>query len=248
MPKTIREGALTSTIQIEPHESPKIIHDVLHAAGAELVIVSASIDEKSQGIPIDSVLAEMADVSPILISTTSLAHTSSDAISIAQMLRKALGINLVKLDVRPDKTLSQPDNLETFRAAKILVQEGFEVIPMIFPDPIIAIKLQEVGCKALRLTAGHLKSGLGITNLQLMLATKSAVTIPCIGEGGIATVSDVALVMQSGFDAVLVNSAIAKAGNPRLMASAMRLAVTAARACYLAQRMPILSTPVGDSN
>lgn len=227
----------------EQYDSAELIRTVFANSNSELLIVAASLGDSSPGLPLSAVLSRLDGGMPIMISTTSLASSVSDAISIARLLRESLDVQSVKLDVRPDTLRSIPDNRLTIDAARILISEGFEVVPMITPDRVAAVELERIGCKALRLMAGPLRKGAGIANLQLMLSVKREVGVPCIGEGGVGTCSDVALMMQSGMDAVLVNTAIARSSNPPLMARAMRLAVAAGRDCYLAGRMPVETDP-----
>lgn len=225
-------------VGIEQYEDAAVIRDVLAESRSELLIVTTGDRTIGRGVPVDQIFAALGQPSPALIGTTSFAQSAKEAIATARVLRDALGISLVKLDVRPGGEQNWPDNGATIHASKILLDEGFDVIPMILPDPRAALELQEMGCCALRLLAGPIRSGLGVTNLELMMSVKSAVGVPCVGEGGIGNVYDVALLMQNGFDAVLVNSAIASSAHPARMARAMRYAVAAGRLCYLAKGMP----------
>jgi thiazole synthase len=221
---------------IEQLDSPETIRDVLTDSMSELLIITVDPSGCRQGLALTSILDHVADLNLNVVGTTCHASADTEAVLIARLLRESLDITLVKLDVRPDADRSLPDTAATISAAQVLLRDGFSVIPMIQPDTDAAVELQERGCCALRLMAGRIRSGLGVTNLDAMLAVKAAVTIPCIGEGGIATVADAALIMQHGLDAVLVNTAITRAGSPRLMAKAMKEAVDAGRLGYLARR------------
>ena len=237
----LRNGALYSRllVGIERYDSPEVIREVLEGANSELLIVTVGAGESERGLPLTVILDQLQDLSPTLVGTTCHAQSSDEAIAVARLLKDSLDVNLIKLDVRPDKHRSLPDNSATIKAAEVLLKDGFQVMPMITPDPIAAIELERIGCCAVRLLAGPLRSGLGVTNLQMMLAVKSSVSVPCVGEGGVATASDVASMVEHGLDAVLVNSAITKAGSSALMVRAMSHAVAAGRLCYLAKRMPV---------
>jgi thiazole synthase len=236
-------------VGIEQYNSPEVVRDVFIGSNSELLIVTVDKRKVRRGLPLTALLDYLKDLSPVLVGTTCYAGSSDEAVLTARLLRDSLGVDLIKLDVRPDKDRSLPDNTATIKAAQVLTKEGFNIIPMIIPEPAAALELQRIGCCALRLLAGPVRSGLGVTNLQIMMAVKDAVSIPCIGEGGIATVADAAIIIQNGFDAVLVNSAITKAAEPGLMAKAMRHAVAAGRLCYLAGMHPEQETAAlnGDS-
>ncbi|ELG2268042.1 hypothetical protein RNZ15_004152 [Salmonella enterica] len=143
-------------------------------------------------------------------------------------LRELFDIEFVKLDVRNDVRQRWANNFDVIEAAEVLIKEGFDVMPMITPDPYAAMKLQDMGCCALRLSAGELGTGRGIYNFQVMENVRSMVTIPCVGETGILNVTEVTQLFSIGMDAVLVNSAIAQASDPIAMATAMRLATESA--------------------
>jgi thiazole synthase len=226
-------------VGIERYDSPELIREVLAGADSELLIVTVGDRHTTLGLPLTAILGRLQDLNPTLVGTTCHAQSTGEAISVARLLKDSLGVNLIKLDVRPDEYRSLPDNAATIKAAEVLVREGFDVMPMLTPDPVAAAEAEKVGCCALRLLAGPLRSGLGVTNLAMMLAVKASVGVPCVGEGGVATASDAALMVERGIDAVLVNSAITKAGSPALMVRAMSHAVTAGRLCYVAGRMPV---------
>lgn len=225
-------------VGIERYDSPEVVREVLAGADSELLIVTVGDRHTTLGLPLTTVLDELQDLNPTLVGTTCHAQSAGEAVSVARLLRDSVGANLIKLDVRPDKYRSLPDNAATINAAEVLVRDGFDVMPMITPDPVVGVEAEKVGCCALRLLAGPLRSGLGVTNLEMMLAVKASVGVPCIGEGGVATASDAALMVERGIDAVLANSAITKARSPGLMVRAMSHAVTAGRLCYVAGRMP----------
>lgn len=223
---------LTSRLMIgtEQYDSAEMIRDVTVAAGAELLIATINPKDRSSGVAI-------ADVSKAFdkcnyrytpVSTTSFVHSAHEAIDTAMKLRDLFDIQFVKLDVRNDEQQRWANNYDVITAADVLIKAGFDVMPMITPDPYAAMKLQDMGCCALRLSAGELGTGKGIYNLQAMENVKNIVSIPCVGETGILNVMEVTQLFAIGMDAVLVNSAIAQANNPLAMATAMRLAVESA--------------------
>ena len=220
---------LTSRIMIgtEQYATAEMIRDVTIAAGAELLIATINPKDRSSGVSIADVAKsfEAKNYKYIPVSTTSFVNSAQDAIDTALKLRDLFGIEFIKLDVRNDIKQRWANNFDVIEAAKRLLKEGFDVMPMINPDPYTAMKLQDMGCCALRLSAGELGTGKGIYNLEAMENVKSMVTIPCIGETGIINVTEVTQLFNAGMDAVLVNSAIAQANDPIAMAVAMRLAV-----------------------
>ena len=168
-----------------------------------------------------------------LLPNTAGCYTPEDAITTAQLGRELLGTNLVKLEVIGDERTLFPDIEGTLEAARVLVREGFQVLPYCLDDPITCKRLEEIGCVAVMPLAAPIGSGLGIrnpTNLQIIVENAG---VPVIVDAGLGTASDAALAMELGVDAVLMNSAIAGSQDPVKMATAMRLAVEAG---YLARR------------
>ncbi|MBD2794387.1 hypothetical protein ID852_16045 [Xenorhabdus sp. 42] len=220
---------LTSRLMIgtEQYHSAEIIRDVTIAAGSELLITTINPQDRSSGVAIVDVAEafKKIDYKCVHVSTTSFVHSAQEAIDTALKMRDLFNIEFVKLDVRNDVRQRWANNFEVIEAAEVLLRQGFDVMPMITPDPYAAMKLQDMGCCALRLSAGELGTGKGIYNLEAMENVKSMVNIPCIGETGIINVTEVTQLFGIGMDAVLVNSAIAQANKMIAMATAMRLAV-----------------------
>jgi len=220
---------LTSRLMIgtEQYNSAEMIRDVTIAAGAELLIATINPKDRSSGVTIADVAKSFEESSYkyVSVSTTSFVHSSQEAIDTALKMRDLFGIEFVKLDVRNDPKQRWANNFDVLKAAVVLLKQGFDVMPMITPDPYAAMKLQDLGCCALRLSAGELGTGKGIYNLEAMQNVRDMVAIPCIGETGIISVTEVTQLFNIGMDAVLVNSAIAQSNNPIAMATAMRLAV-----------------------
>ena len=165
--------------------------------------------------------------------------TAEEAITTFRLVREATGIDLIKLEVIGDtqKTL-YPDVMETLKACEILAKEGFTVMAYTNDDPIMAKRMESAGAAAVMPLAAPIGSGLGVQNRYNVLFVKEAVSVPVVVDAGIGCASDAAICMEIGADAVLTNTAIAQAKNPILMATAMRDAVRAGRASYLAGRIP----------
>ena len=149
------------------------------------------------------------------------------------------GHNLVKLEVLGDEKTLYPDVVQTLDAAKILVADGFEVMVYTSDDPILAKELENIGCVAVMPLAAPIGSGLGIQNKYNLMTIIEQANVPIIVDAGVGTASDAAVAMELGCDGVLMNTAIAGAKNPVLMASAMKKAVQAGREAFLAGRMPM---------
>jgi thiazole synthase len=145
---------------------------------------------------------------------------------------------MVKLEVIGDERTLLPDNEALIEAAKILVKEGFVVLPYTSDDPVVARKLEDIGCSAIMPLAAPIGSGLGIRNPYNIRIIKESASVPVVVDAGVGTASDAAIAMELGADAVLMNTAIAGAKYPVKMAHAMRLAVEAGRLAYLAGRIP----------
>lgn len=224
-----KDVTLTSRLLIgtEQYGTSELIRDITIASGSELLIATINPKDRSSGVPISDVASSLdkENYNYVPVSTTSFVHTVEEAIDTARKLRELFDINFVKLDIRNDSKQRWSNNYDVLEAASILLDDGFDVMPMITPCPFAAKKLEELGCCALRLSAGELGTGVGIYNLQAMKNVRDEVTIPCVGETGIISVCEVTKLFEIGMDAVLVNSAIAQAKNPIAMAHAMRLAV-----------------------
>jgi thiazole synthase len=173
-----------------------------------------------------------------ILPNTAGCYNAEDAVRTCRLAREAGVGKLVKLEVIGDDKTLFPDIPATLEAAKILVQEGFVVLPYITDDPITAKKLQDIGCAAVMPLAAPIGSGLGIRNPYNLRIILEQATVPVIVDAGVGTASDAALAMEMGCDGVLMNTAIAGARNPILMAEAMRLGIEAGRKAFLAGRIP----------
>jgi thiazole synthase len=207
----------------------------LAASGAEIVTVALRrVDLKAA----DNLLSWIDRDRYTLLPNTAGCYTADDAVRTLRLARE-LGIaEIVKLEVIGDPKTLLPDNEETLRAAKILIDEGFTVLPYCTDDPIVCRKLQELGCAAVMPLAAPIGSGLGIRNPHNLALILEQATVPVIVDAGVGTASDAAVAMELGCDAVLMNTAIAAAKHPVQMAEAMRLGILAGRMAFLAGRMP----------
>lgn len=174
----------------------------------------------------------------VILPNTAGCFTAEDAVRTLRLAREAGGWNLVKLEVLGDTETLYPNVVETLKAAEMLVADGFEVMAYTNDDPIVARQLEEAGCVAVMPLGNPIGSGRGLANPFNIRVIKQRAKAPIIVDAGIGTASDAAKAMELGADAVLINTAIAEAKDPCLMARAMRDAVRAGRQAYLAGRMP----------
>src|SRR3954471_20581796 len=174
-----------------------------------------------------------------LLPNTAGCYTADDAVRTCRLAEELGMSKWVKLEVLGDEKTLYPDVEETLKAARVLVKEGFTVLPYTSDDPITARKLEEIGCAAVMPLAAPIGSGLGIRNPHNLRLVMEAVNIPVIVDAGVGTASDASIAMELGCDGLLMNTAIAAAQDPVRMARAMRLAVEAGREAYLAGRIPM---------
>ncbi|MCK6587929.1 MAG: thiazole synthase, partial [Polyangiaceae bacterium] len=185
-----------------------------------------------------SMMSLLTSIKLTILPNTAGCYTVEDALRTARLARE-LGISdLVKLEVIGDQRTLFPDNEATLEAAKILVKEGFTVLPYCIDDPIVCRKLEDVGCAAVMPLAAPIGSGLGIRNPYNLMIIREQTKVPLIVDAGVGTASDAAAAMELGCEGVLMNTAIAGARDPVMMAEAMRDAVHAGRLAFLAGRIP----------
>ena len=211
----------------------------LETSGAEIITVAIRRTNIGQNPDEPSLLDVISPSQYTLLPNTAGCYTVEDAVRTLRLARELLdGHNLVKLEVLGDPKTLYPNMVETIKAAEILIKEGFQVMVYTSDDPIIAKQLEEIGCVAIMPLASLIGSGMGILNpwnLQIIIENTK---VPVLVDAGVGTASDAAIAMELGCDGVLMNTAIAAAQNPVLMASAMKKAVEAGREAYLAGRMP----------
>ncbi|GJL95735.1 MAG: thiazole synthase [Hyphococcus sp.] len=211
--------------------------EAAEAAGAEMVTVAVrrvNLTDKDKPLLVDYLDPEKY----IYLPNTAGCFTADDAIRTLRLAREAGGWDLVKLEVLADQKTLYPDMEETLAAAKLLIKDGFDVMVYCSDDPVYARKLEDAGCCAIMPLGSLIGSGLGVmnpVNIRLIVEQSS---VPVIVDAGVGTASDAAVAMELGCDGVLMNTAIAEAKDPILMASAMKHAVIAGREAYLAGRMP----------
>ncbi|MCU0840675.1 MAG: thiazole synthase [Thiobacillaceae bacterium] len=211
----------------------------VEASGAEIVTVAIRRTNIGQDPSQPSLLEALPPSRYTYLPNTAGCYTAEDAIRTLRLARELLdGHDLVKLEVLGDPQSLYPNVVETLRAAEVLVKDGFKVMVYTSDDPIIARQLEELGCVAVMPLASLIGSGMGILNPWNLQIIIDRLHVPVIVDAGVGTASDAAIAMELGCDAVLMNTAIAGAGNPVLMASAMRKAIEAGREAYLAGRMP----------
>ncbi len=218
--------------------SPQVMAQALAACGAEIVTVA--LRRVDIGNPQDDTLREVDREKYLLLPNTSGARTAEEAIRLSRLARAATNINWVKLEVTPDPYYLLPDPVETLKAAEILVKEGFVVLPYINADPILAKRLADAGTATVMPLGSPIGSNQGLktrTALEIIIEQSS---VPVVVDAGLGLPSHAAEAMEIGADAVLVNTAIATADDPREMAIAFKLAVEAGRRAYLAgPRAPV---------
>ena len=211
----------------------------IEASGAQIVTVAIRRTNIGQNANEPSLLDAVPPSKYTYLPNTAGCYTADDAVRTLRLARELLdGHELVKLEVLGDPKTLFPNMMETLKAAETLVQDGFKVMVYCSDDPILAKRLEEIGCVAVMPLASLIGSGMGILNpwnLQLILENAK---VPVIVDAGVGTASDAAIAMELGCDGVLMNTAVAAAKNPVLMAQAMKKAVEAGREAYLAGRMP----------
>jgi thiazole synthase len=207
------------------------------ASGAQVVTVALRrVDLKATGEA--SMFSWIDTKLRTLLPNTAGCYTAEDAIRTCHLARELSMGELVKLEVLGDQKTLFPDVEETLKAARVLVKDGFTVLPYITDDPIACRKLEDAGCAAVMPLAAPIGSGLGIRNPYNIRIILETVKVPVIVDAGVGTASDAAVAMELGCHGVLMNTAIACARDPVRMANAMRLAVEAGREAYLAGRIP----------
>ena len=221
------------------YSSNQVMAESIAASKSEMVTVALRrVDIENEN---DDMLAAIDQEKHLLLPNTSGARDAKEAVRLAKLARAASGINWLKLEVTPDPYYLLPDGTETLKAAEELVKDGFIVLPYINADPILAKKLQDVGTATVMPLASPIGSNQGLnTRASIEIIIKQA-TVPVVVDAGLGLPSHAADAMEMGADAVLVNTAIAAAGDPILMAKAFKQAVKAGRRGYLAGKAAISS-------
>lgn len=217
------------------YPNQQVMMDAIAASGAEVVTVAIRrINIQGGG---ENVIELLADDYHLLPNTAGC-YTARDAVLTAQLAREAIGTNWIKLEVIGDEETLYPDVEHLLAAADELVKDGFIVLPYCSDDPITCRKLADIGCAAVMPLGAPIGSGMGLRNPYNIEIIRDQVSIPVIVDAGIGTASDAAIALELGCDAILLNTAIAKARDPIKMADAMGKGVQAGRLAYEAGRIP----------
>jgi len=209
------------------------------AAGAQIVTVAIRRSNIGQNPGEPNLLDVLPPDRYTILPNTAGCYTADDAVRTCRLARELLdGHTLVKLEVLGDQRTLYPDVVATLAAAEILVKDGFDVMVYTSDDPILCKRLEDIGCVAVMPLAAPIGSGLGIQNRYNLIEIIESAKVPIIVDAGVGTASDAAIAMELGCDGVLMNTAIAGARDPVLMASAMRKAIEAGREAFLAGRIP----------
>ncbi len=234
--RTFRSRLLTGTGKFKDLDQTR---RATEAAGAEIVTVAIRRTNIGQNPGEPNLLDVLPPQRYTILPNTAGCYTADDAVRTCKLARELLdGHNLVKLEVLGDQRTLYPDVVQTLKAAELLVADNFDVMVYTSDDPILARQLEQIGCCAVMPLAAPIGSGLGIQNRYTLLEIIDNAKVPIIVDAGVGTASDAAIAMELGCDGVLMNTAIAGAKDPVLMASAMRKAVEAGREAFLAGRIP----------
>ncbi|MET4728572.1 thiazole synthase [Lysobacter enzymogenes] len=234
--KTYRSRLLTGTGKFKDLTETRLATE---AAAAEIVTVAIRRTNIGQNPGEPNLLDVLPPDRYTLLPNTAGCYTADDAVRTCRLARELLdGHTLVKLEVLGDQRTLFPDVIQTLAAAETLVKDGFDVMVYTSDDPILAKRLEEIGCVAVMPLAAPIGSGLGVQNKYNLLEIVENAKVPIIVDAGVGTASDAAIAMELGCDGVLMNTAIAGARDPILMAHAMKLAVEAGRAAFKAGRIP----------
>jgi thiazole synthase len=213
--------------------------EAIEISGAEIVTVAVRRSNLGQNPDEPNLLEVVPPEKYTILPNTAGCYTAEEAVRTCRLARELLdGHDLVKLEVLGDEKTLFPDITATLEATELLIKDGFKVMVYTNDDPIIAKRLEDMGCVAVMPLAAPIGSGLGIRNPYNILTIIENASVPILVDAGVGTASDAAIAMELGCDGVLMNTAIAAAQNPVLMASAMKKAIEAGREAFLAGRMP----------
>jgi thiazole synthase len=240
--KTFNSRLFTGTGKFS---SVEVMEEALVASGSELVTVA--LKRVDMNNPQDDILRHLQHSHINLLPNTSGVRTAKEAVFAAQLAREALQTNWLKLEIHPDPKYLMPDPIETLRATEELVKLGFVVLPYIHADPVLCKRLEEVGAAAVMPLGSPIGSNKGLKTIDFLEIIIEQSKVPVVVDAGIGSPSDAAKALEIGADAVLVNTAIAVAGQPVQMASAFKMAVEAGRIAYEARLAKPLNTAIASS-
>jgi len=221
------------------YPNPKVMLEALEESGTEMVTVSIRRLNLNAGNGQENFLGLIDRGKYFILPNTAGCYTAKEAVLTAQLAREALQTNWVKLEVIGDDETLFPDIPELLKAAEELITDGFTVLPYCNDDPITCKKLADMGCAAVMPLGAPIGSGMGIRNPYNLQIIREIITdTPLIVDAGVGTASDASAAMELGFDGILMNSAVAQAEHPVMMARAMKLAIEAGRLAYEAGRIP----------
>ena len=215
----------------------QIMMESIVASGAEIATVSMR-RVKFTDTSGENLFSLLRDRNITILPNTAGCYTAKDAVLTAQLAREALETSLIKLEVIGDEQTLFPDVEQLLIAAETLIEDGFTVLPYCNDDPITCKKLEDLGCAAVMPLGAPIGSGMGIRNPYNLQIIRDSIQVPLIVDAGVGTASDAAIAMELGCDGVLLNTAVAKSHRPVLMAEAMKKAIEAGRAAFLAGRIP----------
>ncbi len=219
------------------HRTVEDLKAAVAASGTEIITVAIrrlNLDDPNEKTVLDHIDWDRYTILP----NTAGCKTPDEAVFTAKLAREVTGSDWIKVEVIPDARYLLPDPLGTFEACKTLIREGFTVLPYIHADPVLAERLQEIGCATVMPLGSPIGSGQGVHTREEIALIIERAEVPVVVDAGLGVPSDASLVMEMGADAVLVNTAIAQAADPAGMAEAFRLGVEAGRKAFLAGRVP----------
>jgi thiazole synthase len=231
-----REFASRLLVGTARYPSRQVMLDAIDASAAEIVTVAVRRVNVNGGV--ENLYDVLRERGLELLPNTAGCFTARDAVLTARLAREALATDWIKLEVIADEETLLPDVVQLLDAARQLVDDGFTVLPYTNDDPVTAAKLEDLGCAAVMPLGAPIGSGLGIRNPHNIELIRQRARVPVVVDAGVGTASDVALAFELGCDAVLLNSAIARARKPVQMATAVRHAALAGRAAFGAGRIP----------
>ncbi|MCS3798703.1 thiazole synthase [Niastella sp. OAS944] len=240
--KTFNSRLFTGTGKFS---SVDVMEEALVASGSELVTVA--LKRVDMNDPQDDILRHLQHSHINLLPNTSGVRTAKEAVFAAQLAREALQTNWLKLEIHPDPKYLMPDPIETLRATEELVKLGFVVLPYIHADPVLCKRLEEAGAAAVMPLGSPIGSNKGLKTIDFLEIIIEQSKVPVVVDAGIGSPSDAAKALEIGADAVLVNTAIAVAGNPVQMATAFKMGVEAGRIAYEARLAKPLNTAIASS-